>query len=84
MGCPGSGAVTVLGVFQSCGAVTQRDAASGHGGGGLGILDAFSDLNDSVILRGWQMGSLLSNSFIGYERYQRSKRSCCKTCNDFY
>jgi len=37
MGCPGSGGVTVLGVFQNCGDVAQRDTASGHGGLGWGF-----------------------------------------------
>ena len=41
-----------LEVFQSCGVVALRDVSSGHSGGGLelglGILEGFSNLNDSM------------------------------------
>jgi len=41
-----------LEVFQSCGDVALRGVVNGHGGLGLdlGILEVFSNLNDSVIL----------------------------------
>lgn len=48
--CPGSRGSPFLGVIQSCGDVTLRDVSSGYGGVGLGILEVFSHLNDSVIL----------------------------------
>ena len=55
--CSGTAAHGVVGspsleVSQSCGDVALRDVGSGHGGGGLGwgILEVFSNLNDSVIL----------------------------------
>ena len=34
--CPGSGGVTVLGVFHNRGDVALRDVGSGHGGVGWG------------------------------------------------
>jgi len=42
-------------VFQHCGDVALRDMVSGHGGDDLGLdlvtLEAFSNFNDSVILK---------------------------------
>ena len=47
-----------LEVFQNHGDVALRDVVSGHGGGGmgldLGILEVFSNINDSVISDGGQ------------------------------
>lgn len=48
--CPGSGGSPSLGVIQSCGNVALRDVGSGYGEVRLGILEAYSHQNDSVIL----------------------------------
>ena len=39
-----------LEVFQNGGDAALRDVGSGNGGGGLGMLEVFSNLNDCVIL----------------------------------
>lgn len=39
-----------LEMFKSHGGMALRDTASRHGGGGLGILETFSSLNNSTIL----------------------------------
>ena len=48
--CSGSGGSPSLEVFQSHGDVALMEVGSGHSGGGLGlgILEAFSSLNDSM------------------------------------
>ena len=45
-----------LEVFKNPGDVAMRDVGSGHGGGrlGLGILEVFSNLDDSMTHRTWE------------------------------
>ena len=56
--CPGSGGVTSMEVFQSCGDVALRDVVWCHGGDGLGwdsvISVVSSNLNGSMIP--WHVG----------------------------
>mgnify|MGYP001859334932 CR=1 FL=1 len=53
-GCPGRWWSPSLEAFENHGDVALRDVVSGHGGGGLGldlgILEVFSNFNDSLIL----------------------------------
>lgn len=49
--CPGSGGVTILGVFQNQGMWHWADGQRAWGGGGMGVVASgfFSSLNGSVI-----------------------------------
>lgn len=61
MGCPGSGGVTVLEVFKTCGTWGHGQWWYGEVGLDLGIREIFSNLNDPMVLETSRCESVLPN-----------------------